>query len=411
MNRRISKTIFHLCLVGLAASPAAALQIGAWVGSASDTSKESISGYYPQPTKANVDAFIQLQGRKVEYVEYYAIWPATWSTVKSYADVAYNTGATLFVTWQPNDYTAPDINSGKADAYITKFANDIKSYPNEIWLRPLHEANGGDWYSWAVGNSSMANTNETVAKAFQHIVTLFRNAGVTNVKWVWTTNAENMTTGNPTSFAGTYPGDSYCDFISIDGYNFGTFHTIANSGWASSWKSFSQVYKPAYTALASIDKPIFVAEFSSSEKGGDKAKWYRDAFASLSTTFPRIFALMIFNNNDANGDWRVNTSAASLQAWKECVAQYASTSGVQSKFSSTATGLRATTKGVSFVLQQASPTRLEVRTLDGKTVESRNLGRLPTGSHEVSLSPSARTTLVRMVTTDGTETLLRGANF
>ncbi|MEK7394665.1 MAG: glycosyl hydrolase [Fibrobacterota bacterium] len=411
MNRRISKTIFHLCLVGLAASPAAALQIGAWVGSASDTSKESISGYYPQPTKANVDAFIQLQGRKVEYVEYYAIWPATWSTVKSYADVAYNAGATLFVTWQPNGYTAPDINSGKADAYITKFANDMKGYSHEVWLRPLHEANGGDWYSWAVGNSSMANTDENVAQAFQHIVTLFKNAGVTNVKWVWTTNGQNMTTGNPTSFDGTYPGDDYCDYISIDAYNFGTFHTVAVDGWASTWQTFVQTIKPAYTALAGINKPIFVAEFSSSEKGGDKAKWYKDAFASLATTFPRIFALMIFNNNDANGDWRVNTSAASLQAWKECVAQYASTSGVQSKFSSTATGLRATTKGVSFVLQQASPTRLEVRTLDGKTVESRNLGRLPTGSHEVSLSPSARTTLVRMVTTDGTETLLRGANF
>ncbi|MEN9307490.1 MAG: hypothetical protein RL173_1422 [Fibrobacterota bacterium] len=411
MKHRTFKTILHFCLVGFAASPAAALQIGAWVGSASDTSKESISGYYPQPTKANVDAFIQLQGRKVEYVEYYAIWPATWSTVKSYADVAYNAGATLFVTWQPNGYTAPDINSGKADAYITKFANDMKGYPHEIWLRPLHEANGGDWYSWAVGNSSMANTNETVAKAFQHIVTLFRNAGVTNVKWVWTTNAENMTTGNPTSFSGTYPGDSYCDFISIDGYNFGTFHTVANSGWASSWKSFSQVYKPAYTALASIDKPIFVAEFSSSEKGGDKAKWYRDAFASLSTTFPRIFALMIFNNNDANGDWRVNTTAASLQAWKECVAQYASTSGVQSSAHSTTNGLRATTKGVSFVLQQASPARLEVRSLDGRTLEERDLGLLPAGAHDVALSPSSRTTLVRMVTTDGTETFLRGPTF
>lgn len=411
MNRRIFKIVFHTCMVGLVASPATALQIGAWVGSASDTSMESVSGYYPQPTKANVEAFIQLQGRKVEYVEYYAIWPATWSSVKTYADVAYNAGATLFVTWQPNGYTAPDINSGKADTYLTKFANDIKAYPHEVWLRPLHEANGGDWYSWAVGNSSMANTNENVAQAFQHIVTIFKNAGVTNVKWVWTTNAQNMTTGNPTSFTGTYPGDGYCDYISIDGYNFGTFHTVAVDGWASSWQTFVQVIKPAYTALSSINKPIFVAEFSASEKGGDKAKWYKDAFAALATTFPRFFALMVFNNNDANGDWRVNTSSASLQAWKDCVAQYASVSGVQSKATSTTNALRADNQGVSFILRQATEAHLQVRSLDGRTLEDRDLGRLPAGAHNVALSPSSRPTLVRMVTAGRTETFLRGATF
>jgi len=411
MNRSMLLSLCLPVLLGSAASHAGSLQIGAWVGSASDTSLESVSGYYPQPTKANVDAFVQLQGRNVEYIEHYVIWPSTWRTVQPYADVAAANGSTLFVTWQPNGYSAPDILDGSADTYITKFANDIKSYPHEVWLRPLHEANGGDWYTWAVGNSSMANTNENVAQAFQHIVTLFKDAGVTNVKWVWTTNGQNMTTGNPTSFAGTYPGDAYCDYISIDGYNFGKFHTVANSGWASSWQTFTQVFSPAYTALAGINKPLFVAEFSSSELGGNKAQWYKDAFASLSTTFPRVFALMVFNNNDANGDWRVNTTAASLQAWKECVAQYASTSGVQNKATSTINGLRATAKGVSFVLRQASDAHLQVRSLDGRTVEDRDLGLLPAGAHDVVLSSTSKTTLVRLVTADGTEFSLRGAHF
>jgi len=378
------------------ASQAAALQIGAWVGSASDT---SLDGSWPQPTQANVQAFVQLQGRKIEYLEYYAIWPSSWASAKKYADIAADNGATLFVTWQPNGYTAPDINGGKADAYIGKFAKDIKSYPHEVWLRPLHEANGGDWYTWAVGNSSMANTNANVAEAFQHIVQIFRDSGVTNVKWVWTTNAENMSGGNPTSYAGTYPGDAYADYISIDGYNFGTFHTVENSGWASSWKTFAQVFKPAYTALAKIDKPMFVAEFSSSEMGGNKAQWYRDAFASLSTTFPRLFALMIFSNNDANGDWRINTTDASLQAWKECVATYAAVTGIENAVPRTTALARSMAGGrIQLDLASPEPVRLRVRGLRGDLLEDRAVGELDAGSHVLDLGSSASLRLVEVTT-------------
>lgn len=380
------------------ASQASALQIGAWVGNASDTSQESVSGFYPQPTQENVDAFVTLQGRHVEYIEYYAIWPASWATVEGYADIAADNGSTLFVTWQPNGYTAPDINAGKADAYIKKFASDIKSYPHEVWLRPLHEANGGDWYSWAVGNSSKKNTNENVAEAFRHIVTIFKNAGVTNVKWVWTTNASNMTGGNPTSFAGTYPGDTACDYISIDGYNFGTFHTVANSGWASSWQTFKQVIGPAYTALANIDKPLFLAEFGSSESGGDKAQWTRDAFASLSTTFPRIFALMIFSMNDANGDWRINTTEASLTAWKECIAQYAPATGIAARTGpSTPSFARASGLGrIAFDLKSAGAVKVRVTDLQGNLLESRDLGNLAAGSHALDLGRSHGLRLVNL---------------
>jgi hypothetical protein len=378
-------TKFAFTILGLALAPNAAnLQIGAFVGSASDT---SLDGSYPQPTQKNVAAFAALQGRPLDYVVTYVIWPARWSTAKTYADIAANNGATLCITWQPNGYTAPDINSGTADAYITQFANDIKSYPHEVWLRPLHEANGGDWYSWNVGNSSMLNTNENVAAAYQHIVTLFKNAGVTNVKWVWTTNATNADGGNPTTFAGTYPGDAYADYISIDGYNFGTFHTVANSGWASSWQTFAQVFSVPYTAISSISKPMFVGEFSSSELGGNKAQWYRDAFSSLATRFPKFFALMVFSLNDANGDWRINTTDASLQAWKDCVAQYAPTASIASReipLNSSFVHVRGRSI-VGLSLDRTTRVQISVRDASGNLLENRDLGALATGFHELDL--------------------------
>lgn len=387
---------------------AAPLQIGAWVGSPADTSLDS---NYPQPTRENIQAFVALQGRKIEYVEYYAIWPEAWSKVKRYADIAALEGTTLFVTWQPNGYSAPDILAGKGDAYIGKFAKDMKSYPHEIWLRPLHEANGGDWYTWAVGNSSLKNTDENVAEAFRHIVKIFRDSGVTNVKWVWTTNAENMTTGNPTSYDGTYPGDDWADYISIDGYNFGTFHTVANSGWASKWKTFKEVFGPSYRVVSTINKPLFIAEFSSSEMGGDKAKWYRDAFASLATSFPKVFALMIFSMNDANGDWRINTTDASLQAWKECVATYAPVSTGLRPGAATPSSSQVRALGAGRVrldLATAGPVRLEVRDLQGNLLERRHLGGLGAGTHDLDLGASSAVRVVAATIGSHTNTLAIG---
>jgi endoglucanase len=63
-----------------------------------------------------------------------------------------------------------------------------------------------------------------------------------------------------------------------------------------------------------------IAEFSSTEQGGDKAAWIRDSFATVPRDFPRIRALVWFNVYYDSVDWRVESSAASLAAYKEAIA-------------------------------------------------------------------------------------------
>ena len=59
------------------------------------------------------------------------------------------------------------LNEGEADAYIRYFAKGVKAYGREIWLRPLHEANG-DWYDFA------ANTvGATLGAAFSMLLVRF----------------------------------------------------------------------------------------------------------------------------------------------------------------------------------------------------------------------------------------------
>ena len=116
-----------------------------------------------------------------------------------------------------------------------------------------------------------------------------------NVKWVWTTNVTNH--GEGATLTGNYPGDEFVDYFSIDGYNWGK-----SQSW-SSWKSFAQVFDDAYKALANINKPLFIAEISSSEKGGCKAKWITDMFEHFRTDYSRVFAVMWFSQSkDYEGD-------------------------------------------------------------------------------------------------------------
>jgi beta-mannanase len=145
-------------------------------------------------------------------------------------------------------------------------------------------------------------------------VNIFRDESVTNVKWVWTTNASNH--GHGTTFTGNYPGDDYVDYISIDGYNWGK-----SQDW-SNWQTFTQVFKKSYDALSTINKPLFIAEISCSEKGGNKAEWITDMFKQFQTNFSRVFAVMWFSQSkDYEGDWALNTSQAAVDAWKTGIAK------------------------------------------------------------------------------------------
>ena len=300
----MNKNLFlSMCVAPVAAM---AFQVGAWVGG---------PGQYPQPTQENVQAFQDLQGSHLDLISYVALFDINdWNATEEYANVAKENGSTLVVTWMANGYGAQDLVDGMADSYIRDYAKGVKNYGEEIWLRPLHEANG-DWYDWGVGKDGAGNTDANVAKAFRHIVNIFREENVTNVKWVWTTNASNA--GKGSTLTGNYPGDEYVDYISIDGYNWGKCQSWSN------WQTFSQVFKKAYDALAKIDKPLFIAEISSSELGGNKAEWITDMFEHFATDFSRVFAVMWFSQSkEANeGDWALNTSQAAVDAWKAGIAK------------------------------------------------------------------------------------------
>ena len=58
-----------------------------------------------------------------------------------------------------------------------------------------------------------------------------------------------------------------------------------------------------------------IGKFASSELGGNKAAWITDAAARIHSAYPQLRGFIWFNYNNET-DWRVESSAASVSAFK-----------------------------------------------------------------------------------------------
>jgi len=85
-----------------------------------------------QPSESAIKSFQELQGRKLDIVHQFINWSTDFSWVRPYADAVYNNGSILMITWEPWEYNTVDIKNGKADAYITRMAQDMKAYGKEF---------------------------------------------------------------------------------------------------------------------------------------------------------------------------------------------------------------------------------------------------------------------------------------
>jgi len=219
---------------------------------------------------------------------------------------------TLQVTWEPwhfSNQTAiklKDITAGKHDKYIDRWATEAKAFGNELWVRWGHEFNG-NWYPWSVSANGQ-NASVYIA-AFRHMRTRFNKVGAFNVRWIWCMNAENVPEAPWNDPLRAYPGDSFVDMISIDGYNFG--NTLSHSRWLS----FDEIFDEPYSRIIKKwpNKPLMIGEISCATVGGDKAAWIRDMDRSLRGKYRRIQGLVWFDAQK-EADWRMASSPATLSA-------------------------------------------------------------------------------------------------
>jgi mannan endo-1,4-beta-mannosidase len=219
-------------------------------------------------------------------------------------------GALPMVSWEPWDGDGKPaklwaIARGRYDGYLRRSAHLAKLWGKPVMARFAQEMNG-NWAPWEQGH--VGSTPRSFILAWRHVVSVFRQAGADNVIWVW---CPNVNTGH-LQFMQYYPGDSWVDWVGLDGFNW---------GGSIGWRSFSEIFAGSYEELArETSKPIVIAETGSGQTGGDKAAWVGSTFRRELQNFPRVRAVVWYNSFDRS-NFRIDSSPSALQAFRRGIAE------------------------------------------------------------------------------------------
>lgn len=213
---------------------------------------------------------------------------------------------------QRNSHGLASVAKGHYDTYIKEWALDAKKVEYPIYLRWGHEMNDPYRYPWGPQN----NDPEEYIAAYKHVKDVFDAVGATNVIWVW---SPHLTYGK---FNEYYPGTDYVDMVATGALNYGT-----STSW-SNWWTFEQIFGNYYKTLESFYKPIMIAEFGSLKPGGNRAKWFGEAFNKFQFKYPYVNAIVFFHYSSdgtttyKNVDWYIKNDTEvtdeikkQLKAW------------------------------------------------------------------------------------------------
>jgi hypothetical protein len=204
-----------------------------------------------------------------------------------------------------------NIARGRFDRYVRRFARQIRDYGGPVMLRPMHEMDG-DWYPW--GGTVNGNTPRQFVAAWRHLHRIFHRVGARNVTWVWSVNHESLPRVSKNRIANYWPGRNFVDWVGWSGFNRGPTEPY------NYWQTFDQVGRRRYLELLAFHKPIALTETAAPEFGGDKAAWIRDAFVAIRARYPKLVAMVWFDKRGSEQqDWRVNSSPASLRAFRQAL--------------------------------------------------------------------------------------------
>jgi hypothetical protein len=227
----------------------------------------------------------------------------------------------------------------------------MKSYEREFFMRYCWEMDGSRQSVSEIGKPA------EFIDAWRYIWNRFKLANVDNVIWNFSTNAARFKDPNDSGYFAWdyYPGDTYVDWVSADGYN---WHGAA--GRNDRYRRMLEIYDefmiwarssgPVPQSLRDVDpdfpatfpnktavEPIMVAEYGTQEQadgGTDKGNWFRDAHETVmgrtaSTpascthcgAYSDIAAMVYFDvsgkSADSEGGWDIETTDKSLAGYQQ----------------------------------------------------------------------------------------------
>lgn len=260
-------------------------------------------GAYDNMAKESYESIINLEDSlkmTFPFIHIYTAWGSKAEEEFPYtqANAITELGSIPVITWEPwlSDFDASDypklripekrdkggmadIARGLYDQYIIEWAKEAKRLNKTILVRFGHEMNDPYRYPWGPHNNK---PGEYVA-AWKHVHQLFRRTRATKVLWIWSPHPSYG------YFDYFYPGDDYVDYIGLNILNYG------NVAHWSQWWTFEQMFGNHYKEFEKFGKPMMLTEFGSLAVGGNRAKWYEEAFSSLPLKYPLLKSVLFFH--------------------------------------------------------------------------------------------------------------------
>lgn len=292
------------------------IQLGVWTEGLYDASKQKLN---PQ----KLLEFEKLTDKKYSIAHYYRGWESFIDPVLISEFESLNKEK-----WQPmlnaNPYYFKDcpaqdmpiyeaIATGKCDDFLRRAGKNLSKVDKPFYLLFAWEMNNKD-LEWSVPYTQ--STSSDFRLAWQRMHKIFQEEKVDSIVWVFCPNIPDVAEA---PYKDLYPGDEYVDWVCLDGYNWGT-----TQSW-SAWYSFKDVYNGPYQTLTSIapNKPVMIGEINTTDQGGNKAEWLSDMFRQIPTDFPKVKAVVIFNEDRTKTkekiNWKIDVNPASLEAFRSGV--------------------------------------------------------------------------------------------
>jgi hypothetical protein len=251
-------------------------------------------------------AFSAATGVHPRMLEYFSSWNEPF--MSTFAVAAHSSGAVPIVQLEPANVSLASIIAGQSDAYLRQYALSARLYRYPVILSFGHEMNGY-WYSWGNTKSSPAQ----FIAAWQHVVTVFRSAGATNVKWLWAVN-NFVGAGSTTTISGDvqqwWPGQQWVDLVGVDGY----YYTAG--------LTFDSVFGSAITAIRKFTSvPLMVAETAVGVTA-DRETQISGLLAEAKAD--NLFGIVWFDAAQSSGlyhqNWNLEADPTAAAAFKAAVA-------------------------------------------------------------------------------------------
>ncbi len=269
--------------------------------------------------RATVEALEGKVGRQFGAVRVFLVWNEAFPT--TYHTWLANTGRTplislraqrsdgSLVSWQAIADAAPGTTLHNQ---VTAWADKIKAYGVPVRFTFNHEPEAKD----SVNNGTAA----AYIAAWRKVVTILRNRGVTNAKYLWimTANAFRVSSTDRRFASKWYPGDAYVDELGTDVYNDYTCRSTSDSPW---YPLTTEIEKFRQFGAAKPSKPMWLAEWASTDDPANsnrKAQWITQAREALKDpAYDQIIGLLYFHKFRPGTPctWYVDSTPASLAAF------------------------------------------------------------------------------------------------